>query len=186
MPQHPQVAPGQLTRHYAPKAALTLYEGEPALVIEKIGADARTAVAQGSRVGILAPEDDLKALAPVLASVGVKRPNRGASLRLPGGYRAGGTGILCRPEGPGRHWRLGDSRQLGRERRAGAGHPRPARARGRRAYSNGLESLERSFKPENPTSYNVLACDGWCYHAHQLGHRKRRWRRAISIWGMAP
>ena len=65
---HPQVAPGQLTRHYAPKAALTLYEGEPALVIEKIGADARTAVAQGSRVGILAPEDDLKALAPVLAS----------------------------------------------------------------------------------------------------------------------
>src|SRR5688500_2210239 len=66
---HPQVAPGQLTRHYAPKAALTLYEGEPALVIEKIGADARTAVAQGSRVGILAPEDDLKALAPVLASV---------------------------------------------------------------------------------------------------------------------
>jgi L-threonylcarbamoyladenylate synthase len=66
---HPQVAPGQLTRHYAPKAALTLYEGEPAHVIEKIGADARTAVAQGSRVGILAPEDDLKALAPVLASV---------------------------------------------------------------------------------------------------------------------
>jgi L-threonylcarbamoyladenylate synthase len=66
---HPQVAPGQLPRHYAPTAALTLYEGEPALVIEKIGADARTAVAQGSRVGILAPEDDLKALAPVLASV---------------------------------------------------------------------------------------------------------------------
>jgi L-threonylcarbamoyladenylate synthase len=65
---HPQVSPGQLTRHYAPKAALTLYEGEPALVIEKIGADARTAVAQGPRVGILAPEDDLKALAPVLAS----------------------------------------------------------------------------------------------------------------------
>ncbi len=65
---NPQVAPGQLTRHYAPKAALTLYEGEPALVIKKIGADARTAVAQGSRVGILAPEDDLKALAPVLAA----------------------------------------------------------------------------------------------------------------------
>ena len=130
----PQVAPGQLTRHYAPKAALTLYEGDPALVIEKIGADARTAVAQGSRVGILAPEDDLKALAPVLASGGVKRPDRGASLRLPGGYREGGTGILRRPEGPGRYGRLGDSRQLGRERRAGAGHPRPARARGRRAY----------------------------------------------------
>jgi L-threonylcarbamoyladenylate synthase len=64
----PQTAPGQMTRHYAPQAPLTLYEGDPALVIEKIGADARTAVAQGSRVGILAPEDDLLALAPVLAS----------------------------------------------------------------------------------------------------------------------
>jgi L-threonylcarbamoyladenylate synthase len=67
-PAAPQVAPGQMTRHYAPKAPLTLYEGDPALVVKKIGADARTAVAQGSRVGILAPEDDLKALAPVLAS----------------------------------------------------------------------------------------------------------------------
>lgn len=65
----PQAAPGQMSRHYAPNAPLTLYEGEPALVVERIGADARTAVAQGSRVGILAPEDDLKALAPVLASV---------------------------------------------------------------------------------------------------------------------
>ncbi len=65
----PQAAPGQLSRHYAPQAPLTLYEGDPVLVIRRIGADARTAVAQGSRVGILAPEDDLKALAPVLASV---------------------------------------------------------------------------------------------------------------------
>src|SRR5688500_16980062 len=64
----PQAAPGQLSRHYAPKAPLTLYEGDPALVVKKIGADARTAAAQGVRVGILAPEDDLKALAPVLAS----------------------------------------------------------------------------------------------------------------------
>lgn len=63
-----QPAPGQLTRHYAPRAALTLYEGPAPLVVERIGSDARTAVAQGSRVGILAPEDDLKALAPLLAS----------------------------------------------------------------------------------------------------------------------
>jgi L-threonylcarbamoyladenylate synthase len=68
-PAEPQAAPGQMSRHYAPKAPLTLYEGDPALVIKRIGADARTAVARGSRVGILAPEDDLKALAPVLASV---------------------------------------------------------------------------------------------------------------------
>ena len=65
----PQVAPGQLTRHYAPRAELTLYEGDLALVVQRIGADVRTAVAQGSKVGILAPEEDLKALAPVLASM---------------------------------------------------------------------------------------------------------------------
>jgi L-threonylcarbamoyladenylate synthase len=64
----PQLAPGQLTRHYAPTADLTLYEGDTGAVIERIGADVRTAVAQGSRVGILAPEEDLLALAPVIAS----------------------------------------------------------------------------------------------------------------------
>jgi L-threonylcarbamoyladenylate synthase len=58
-----------MTRHYAPKATLTLYEGDPSLVVRTMGADARTAVAQGATVGILAPEDDLKALAPVLAAV---------------------------------------------------------------------------------------------------------------------
>lgn len=63
----PQVAPGQLTRHYAPRATLTLYEGAPDRVVAQIAADARTAVAQGNRVGILAPEDDLKALAPLIA-----------------------------------------------------------------------------------------------------------------------
>ena len=63
----PQVAPGQLSRHYAPRAALTLFEGPADRVVERIAAEARTAVAQGSRVGILAPEDDLKALAPLIA-----------------------------------------------------------------------------------------------------------------------
>ncbi len=64
-----QAAPGQLRRHYAPRAELTLYEGEPPNVIQQIGADVRTAVARGLRVGILAPEDDLMALAPIIASV---------------------------------------------------------------------------------------------------------------------
>lgn len=63
----PQVAPGQLLRHYAPKAPMTLYEGAADQVVRQIAADARTASAQGSRVGILAPEDDLKALAPLIA-----------------------------------------------------------------------------------------------------------------------
>ena len=66
-PAGPQVAPGQLMRHYAPRAELTLYEGDLDRVAARIGADVRTAVAQGARVGILAPEEDLKALAPILA-----------------------------------------------------------------------------------------------------------------------
>jgi L-threonylcarbamoyladenylate synthase len=63
----PQIAPGQLTRHYAPRAALTLFEGPPDAVVQRIAVDARTAVAKGSRVGILAPEEDLRALAPLIA-----------------------------------------------------------------------------------------------------------------------
>ena len=50
-----QAAPGQMSRHYAPTAPLTLYEGEPAQVVKAMAADASTAVAQGSKVGILAP-----------------------------------------------------------------------------------------------------------------------------------
>jgi len=63
----PQVAPGQLTRHYAPQAELTLYIGAPDSVVARVAADCRTLAAQGGRVGILAPEEDLIALAPELA-----------------------------------------------------------------------------------------------------------------------
>ena len=65
----PQHAPGQFRRHYAPKAPMTLYVGELEGVTQRIAADARTVVASGSRVGILAPEDDLRELAPRLAAV---------------------------------------------------------------------------------------------------------------------
>lgn len=61
-----QIAPGQLLRHYAPRAKLTLYVGDAANVVHQIGADARTLAAAGTRVGILAPEEDLIALAPTL------------------------------------------------------------------------------------------------------------------------
>lgn len=62
-----QVAPGQLTRHYAPQAELTLYIGAANLAIARVAADTRTLAAKGARVGILAPEEDLRALAPELA-----------------------------------------------------------------------------------------------------------------------
>ena len=65
----PQRAPGQFLRHYAPTAALTLYVGDPGDITHRIAADVRTVVASGTRVGILAPEDDLRELAPRLAAV---------------------------------------------------------------------------------------------------------------------
>jgi L-threonylcarbamoyladenylate synthase len=56
-------------RHYAPRAELTLYEGDPDRIVARIAADARTAVARGAHVGILAPEEDLGAVAPAIASI---------------------------------------------------------------------------------------------------------------------
>ncbi len=64
----PQVAPGQMIRHYAPRAELTLYEGPPEKVIDRVAAEVRASTAAGDRVGILAPEEDLSALAPELAA----------------------------------------------------------------------------------------------------------------------
>lgn len=64
----PQRAPGQLARHYAPAARMTLFEGAPAAVQARLATEARTLVAQGHRVGILAPAEDVLALAPELAA----------------------------------------------------------------------------------------------------------------------
>jgi L-threonylcarbamoyladenylate synthase len=62
-----QVAPGQLLRHYAPQAPLTLYLGDVDRVTDRVGKDVRSLVASGRRVGLLAPEEDLSALAPIVA-----------------------------------------------------------------------------------------------------------------------
>jgi L-threonylcarbamoyladenylate synthase len=51
-------SPGLLSRHYAPRAPLTLYEGEPLAVVERLAADARHARERGERVGILAADED--------------------------------------------------------------------------------------------------------------------------------
>ena len=82
--EHPQLAPGQMTRHYAPKAELTLYEGPREAVLQRVAADVRTATAGGERVGILAPEEDLSALAPELAA----RAASGRVETVPYGSRA--------------------------------------------------------------------------------------------------
>ena len=51
-------SPGLLTRHYSPRAPLTLYEGISARVIARVAVDARAAIARGQRVGIVAADED--------------------------------------------------------------------------------------------------------------------------------
>lgn len=64
-----QVSPGQLLRHYAPEARLTLVDGGPEVVRRYVAAEAAGRVRAGVRVGILAPEEDIAALRPALAAV---------------------------------------------------------------------------------------------------------------------
>ena len=63
-----QVSPGQLLRHYAPRATLSCYDGEVPLVIARLALDVRALLGAGERVGVLAPEEDLLALAPLVAA----------------------------------------------------------------------------------------------------------------------
>jgi L-threonylcarbamoyladenylate synthase len=65
-----QSSPGQLLRHYAPRARLTLHIGHLEPVCARVAAAVRSAVARGDRVGVLAPAEDLAALAPRLAAIG--------------------------------------------------------------------------------------------------------------------
>ena len=51
-------SPGQLAKHYSPRAPLTLYEGSPEAVAARIAADVRQALAAGQRVGVLAADED--------------------------------------------------------------------------------------------------------------------------------
>ncbi len=54
----PQRSPGLLTRHYSPRAPLTLYEGPSGPALERLAHDAREARAAGRRVGVLVADDD--------------------------------------------------------------------------------------------------------------------------------
>lgn len=63
-----QIAPGQLLRHYAPAAQLTVYDGPPAAGVARVAREVRQATASGRRVGVLAPDEALTALAPEIAA----------------------------------------------------------------------------------------------------------------------
>ncbi len=53
----PPKAPGMRYRHYAPKAELTLVEGQSAAVVSKICELAEAALAKGQKVGIIATDE---------------------------------------------------------------------------------------------------------------------------------
>lgn len=56
-------SPGQLAKHYSPRAPLTLYEGSGEAVAARIAADVGQALAEGRCVGVLAAHED-----PIAAS----------------------------------------------------------------------------------------------------------------------
>ena len=58
-----QVAPGQLLRHYAPRARLTLVTGPMPAACRWVAVNAVEASERGRRIGILAPAEDLAFLA---------------------------------------------------------------------------------------------------------------------------
>jgi L-threonylcarbamoyladenylate synthase len=55
----PQIAPGLLATHYAPRTPLTLIRGAPAAARARLVAEIESALAHGQRVGVVALDDDL-------------------------------------------------------------------------------------------------------------------------------
>jgi L-threonylcarbamoyladenylate synthase len=58
-------APGMLERHYSPRAPLTLFEGDTSAALPALIAAARNEISSGRWVGIIAPDEDRDALAPL-------------------------------------------------------------------------------------------------------------------------
>jgi len=59
----PMPSPGMLEKHYSPRAALTLFEGDAAVLLPSLVAAAGEALRQGKSVGLIAAEEDRSALA---------------------------------------------------------------------------------------------------------------------------
>jgi L-threonylcarbamoyladenylate synthase len=59
----PARSPGQLERHYAPRARLEVWDGQGAEALAAVLANARVALAAGERVGALVPDQEAAALA---------------------------------------------------------------------------------------------------------------------------
>jgi len=62
-------APGQLLKHYSPRAELRLFNGDHARVIERIRTESATLSNSGARVGVLVTEEERAALAELDAEI---------------------------------------------------------------------------------------------------------------------
>jgi L-threonylcarbamoyladenylate synthase len=79
-------SPGMLSRHYSPRASLTLYEGAPAAVARRMTADASGLLAKGRRVGVIVADEDEVGAGHVVRIGPLARPDIVAS-RLYGALR---------------------------------------------------------------------------------------------------
>ena len=83
--REPMASPGLLSKHYAPRAPITIYRGEPAAVSRALPAAALTAVAAGLRVGVLATAGDtpmLSGMPVVIAELGSEDDAETVAARL--------------------------------------------------------------------------------------------------------
>lgn len=68
----PMLAPGMMLKHYAPRAAMLVFDGDdPARVLAAVEAAARAALVNGQTVGLLLNDQDLAALRTRLAALDV-------------------------------------------------------------------------------------------------------------------
>lgn len=132
-PAGPHRSPGLMSRHYAPRAPLTLIGGDPEAALDALLEQARLAIAEGRRVGAIVPREDVarfRGLPVTIADWGARRDAGAMASRLYAALReldaAGVDSILVRDvvadEGLGRAIR-------DRLRRAASAHvtvgPRP-------------------------------------------------------------
>jgi L-threonylcarbamoyladenylate synthase len=84
-------APGQMERHYAPRARLLVFDGQGPEALSAMLAESRDAVARGERVGALVPDEEVAALEAAGAQVAALGPADDlaeAARRLYSGLRA--------------------------------------------------------------------------------------------------
>lgn len=81
----PMASPGMLSKHYAPRAPLTLYRGDPAHLDGALLEGARRALSAHKRVGVLAASEDadeLRALPLLIAELGPRLDTEQTAARL--------------------------------------------------------------------------------------------------------